>query len=351
MNPNEQGTGCPIPKQAGDVITLSHGEGGRVMRRLIRDRIVAKLGPKNVQLESDAACLGKLSGDIAMTTDSFVVSPLFFPGGDIGSLAVHGTINDLAMAGAKPLYLTLSLIIEEGFSIETLERVIASVASTAEHCEVKIVAGDTKVVTKGAADGLFINTTGIGRFHSSHRCNSSAVRPGDCLLVSGSIARHGIAVMAARESLGFTPEPETDSAALHHVAMELIDCLGSDLRTMRDATRGGVAAVLHEWAEESGHTMCIEESRVPVRSESQGVCELLGLDPLFIANEGTFVAAVASHRVDDALAVLRSHLRIGSPSQIGEVRIRQLSPVLVSRGVGGDQPLDEPLFAMLPRIC
>ncbi|MGB7344710.1 MAG: hydrogenase expression/formation protein HypE [Pirellulaceae bacterium] len=342
---------CYAPSSPGDTITLSHGEGGPAMRRLIRDRIAAKFSGNSIQLHSDAASLGKIAGEIAMTTDSFVVSPIFFPGGDIGSLAVHGTVNDLAMAGAKPLYLTLSLILEEGFPVLTLDRVVDSVAQAAKACDVKVVAGDTKVVSKGAADGIFINTAGIGVYLSDRKLAATAIQSDDVLIVSGPIARHGLAVLAARESLGFTPPPTSDSAPLHLVAAELASALGEDLRTMRDATRGGVSAVLHEWAEESGLAMRIDDSKVPLLPESHSVCELLGLDPLFVANEGTFVAAVAPHRVDDAIAIMQRHAQAGSPAAVGHVRTRQLSPVLISRGLGGDQPLDEPIAAMLPRIC
>ncbi|TWU50567.1 Hydrogenase isoenzymes formation protein HypE [Rubripirellula tenax] len=342
---------CPMPVAPTDTITLSHGEGGRVMRRLIRDRIGAKFGDGNVQLHSDAACLGNLVGEVAMTTDSYVVSPLFFPGGDIGSLAVHGTVNDLAMAGARPLFLTLALILEEGLSVETLDSIIDSIASAARQCDVKIVAGDTKVVPKGAADQIFINTTGIGVHQHTRRMSACQIQPNDCLIVSGPLARHGLAVLAARESIALSPPPRSDSAPLHRVATELLQTLGDDLRTMRDATRGGVAAVLHEWAEESEHAMWVDESTLPLLPESRGVCELLGLDPLFVANEGTFVVAVAPDRVDDALTVLRSHAAVGEPSVIGQARRRKLSPVLVARGLGADQPLDEPIAAMLPRIC
>jgi hydrogenase expression/formation protein HypE len=351
MTATELKFACPVPSNRMDTITLSHGEGGRAMRRLIRDRIAAKFAGETVQLHSDAATLGKITGEIAMTTDSYVVSPIFFPGGDIGSLAIYGTVNDLAMAGAKPLYMTVSFILEEGLPIETLDRVVASMAAAATTCDVKVVAGDTKVVPKGAADGIFINTTGIGVFQSHRRMSATFIQPSDALIVSGPIARHGLAVLAARESIAFSPSPTTDSTPLHRVAMELIEALGEDLRTMRDATRGGVAAVLHEWADECGHTMWIEESRLPLLPESHGVCELLGLDPLFVANEGTFVAAIASHRIQDALDMMQRHASIGSPASIGNARARKLSPVLIARGLGADQPLDEPIAAMLPRIC
>ncbi|TWU46707.1 hydrogenase expression/formation protein HypE [Rubripirellula reticaptiva] len=342
---------CPVSPRSAGTITLAHGEGGPAMRRLIRDRIAAKFNGDTVQLHRDAASLGKIDGEIAMATDSFVVSPIFFPGGDIGSLAVHGTINDLAMAGARPLYLTLSLILEEGLPLDILDRVITSIALAAKDCDVQVVAGDTKVVSKGAADGIFITTTGIGEFLGDHRMDSAAIMPDDAIIVSGPIARHGLAVLAARESIEFDPTPSSDSAPLHTVAAALLETLGRDLRTMRDATRGGVAAVLHEWAEESGQAIWIEEARLPLLAQSRGVCELLGLDPLFVANEGTFVAAVAPHRLDDAINVLKQHATTGSPAHIGQVRERQLSSVLISRGLRADQPLDEPIAAMLPRIC
>jgi hydrogenase expression/formation protein HypE len=260
-------------------------------------------------------------------------------------------VNDLAMAGAKPLYLTLSLILEEGFKIEILDRVIESIAAAAKNCSVDVVAGDTKVVSKGAADGIFINTTGVGVLVGEHRMSGAHIQPGDGLIVSGPIARHGLAVLAARESITFEPPPATDSAPLHRVAMALVETHGSDLRTMRDATRGGVAAVLHEWAEESGQAMWVNEAQLPLLAESRGVCELLGLDPLFVANEGTFVAAVAPHRISDTLDIMQRHALVGAPAHIGYARIRELSPVLIKRGLGSNQPLDEPIAAMLPRIC
>ncbi len=342
---------CPASVSQSDTVMLAHGEGGRLMRRLILERIAWRFGAGDVQFHSDAACLGKLAGDVALTTDSYVVSPLFFPGGDIGTLAVHGTVNDLAMSGARPLFLTLSLILEEGLPLAMLDQVIESVAATAKACGVKIVAGDTKVVPHGAADGMFINTTGVGVYEFHQRMSAANIHPGDSLIISGPIARHGLAVLAARESIALSPSPRSDSAPLHRVAAELLETLGADLRTMRDATRGGVAAVLHEWAEESGHAMWVDGNCLPILPESRGVCELLGLDPLFVANEGTFVAAVAPHHVNQALAILQSHLTIGCPASIGCVRHRELSPVLISRGLGADQPLDEPPVAMLPRIC
>ncbi len=339
---------CPVTHVTSDCVTLMHGEGGRAMRKLIQDRIVAKLSG-SVQVDSDAADIGMHSERIAITTDSFVVSPMFFPGGDIGSLAVFGTVNDLAMAGAEPMFLTLSLIIEEGVALEILDKVIASVARSAIQCDVRIVAGDTKVVPRGAADGIFINTTGIGLLHPPAVLGAGHIQEGDALILSGPIARHGLAVLSARESLGFSPPPTSDSAPLHTISSLLRRELGNDLHAMRDATRGGVAAVLHEWAEACGKAMWIEESKVPLTPSSRGICEMLGLDPLFIANEGTFVAAVAPDRCDEALELMRADSITSEATLVGKVRHRDISSVVVQRAIGVDQPLDEPIGAMLPR--
>ncbi len=344
------GDGCPVPHFPTDTISLAHGEGGPLMRRLIHQRIAARLSVAAHHQHADAAVLGKIDGDIVMTTDSYVVTPLFFPGGDIGSLAVHGTINDLAMAGAQPRYLTVALILEEGLPISDLDRILVSLASSAEAAKVQIVAGDTKVVPRGAADGMFITTTGIGVRPAKVAVGIEKIAVGDAIVVSGPIADHGFAVLAARESLGFDPMPVSDSQPLHHAVAALLRDLGDDLHAMRDATRGGVAAVLHEWAEATGHALWIDEQHIPLRPESRGVSELLGIDPLFVANEGTFVAAVAAERLRDTLAILATH-SAASPAHLGAVRQRVHSPVIIRRRLGVEQPLDEPIAAMLPRIC
>jgi hydrogenase expression/formation protein HypE len=336
--------------QSGQV-ALIHGEGGRAMRSFIRDFIAHRLGADQVQLGRDAAQLTGLAEPVAITTDSYVVTPLLFPGGDIGSLAVHGTVNDLAVSGFEPRYLSLSLVLEEGLSLSVLDRVLRSVADAATRCGVQIVTGDTKVVPKGAADGLFINTTGIGVGSQPPPRGPEAITAATAILVSGDIGRHGVAVLCERESLGFDPAPRTDSAPLHELTAGLQRGLGSDLIAMRDATRGGLAAVLHEWAESSGTAAWIDESRVPVDAMIRGVCETLGLDPMFIANEGRLVAAVAPHRADTAIEILRSFPHSAGASWIGEFHPRSGSPVLIRRGIGVDQPLDEPFSAMLPRIC
>ncbi|MCG8649692.1 MAG: hydrogenase expression/formation protein HypE [Pirellulales bacterium] len=320
------------------------------MRRLIRESIAGKLSMSPRHVNEDSAALGPLQGDVFVTTDSYVVSPLFFPGGDIGSLAVHGTVNDLAMAGAQPRHLTLSLILEEGLPLETLDRVIQRIQQSAAACQIEIVAGDTKVVPRGACDGMFINTTGIGtRIPGSH-VGVDQIQGGDRLLVSGPIAQHGFAVLTAREGLKFAPEPHSDSKPLHPIAADLIQTLGPGLHAMRDATRGGVAAVLHEWAQSTHRTLWIDQQTIPLLPECRGVSELLGIDPLLVACEGTFIAAVDPSCSQTALDVLRRHQRQG-PAIIGQVRPDRDPTVLIQRGVGSDQPLDEPVAAMLPRIC
>lgn len=352
---NEQPTWqlhCPVPIAAdAERVTLAHGEGGRLMRQLIRDRIITQLGSATLRTMDDAAQLAKVDGRLAATTDSFVVSPLFFPGGDIGSLAVFGTVNDLAVSGAQPLYLTLSLILEEGLPLELLDSVLESVAQAASTARVEIVAGDTKVVPRGAVDGLFINTTGIGALVEPVPPGPTGLREGDELIVSGSIGRHGIAVLCAREELGLEPPPASDCAPLVAACEVLRERLGSRLQAMRDATRGGVAAVLHEWAEASGLTMTIAEDGLPVTPDIRGACELLGLDPLHIANEGTMVVAVAPDGAEEAVAALRTLPQTSGAARMGSITARQIAPVTVRRLLGSQQPLDDPLGAPLPRIC
>jgi hydrogenase expression/formation protein HypE len=339
---------CPTERANGDCILLAHGEGGRLMRQLLRERIVPILGTSTVE---DAGRIPTDAGELAITTDGFVVSPLFFPGGDIGSLAVFGTVNDLAVAGADPLCITLGLIIEEGLPLDQLDRILSSIAAAAKECEVRVVAGDTKVVPRGAADKLFINTAGVGRYRDVSRLSCQRIQVGDVLIVSGPIGQHGIAVLAARENLNLHPEPQSDSASLRMACAALHNELGHDLRAMRDATRGGVSAVLHEWAEASSTTLKLDENKLPVTATTRGVCELLGLDPLYVANEGTFVAAVKPAAQKRALEVLRS-LSVSAQAQvIGTVIAKRSSPVVIERMLGSLQPVDEPTGAPLPRIC
>jgi hydrogenase expression/formation protein HypE len=287
---------------------------------------------------------------MAFTTDHFVVSPLFFPGGDIGRLCVLGTTNDLAVAGARPLWMSLGLILEEGLPIETLARVLDSIADAAREVGVAVMTGDTKVVPRGAADSIYVNTAAIGELIAPVPPGPAAIEIGDALLVSGPIGRHGIAVLAKREQLGFSPEPQSDCGSLLP-AVEALRQNSIVVRALRDATRGGVAAVLHEWARTCGHTLVVNESEVPVSDDVRGACELLGLDPLNIANEGTMVIAVEADHATAALAALRSVPGHERAATIGAVRDAALAPVVVRRGLGREIPLDEPQGAPFPRIC
>lgn len=341
---------CPLPLDAGDRITLAHGEGGRLMRRWIEEQLLPVLGNDSLCELNDAAHLTCPSSRIALSTDSFVVSPLFFPGGDIGQLAVFGTVNDLAVSGAEPRWLSLALIIEEGLPLATLNRVLQSIADAARRCGVSIVAGDTKVVPRGAADQLFINTAGVGELIHPAPPGPGHLQPGDQILVSGPIGRHGIAVLCARESFGFEPPPASDCGPLHAPLTALREA-GMIPRCVRDATRGGLTAVLHEWTGQADVSLLLDESALPVTAEVRAACELLGLDPCHLANEGTFVAAVPEDQVEATLALLRRFPETAEATRIGAAIPRRFSPVEILRASGRAMPLDEPSGAPLPRIC
>jgi hydrogenase expression/formation protein HypE len=344
---------CPVPISAdADRISLQHGEGGRLMRRLIEERILPRFrdSADAARLPGDAALLEQVNGRLAVTTDSFVVSPLFFPGGDIGRLAVFGTVNDLVVSGAEPLWLSLSLIIEEGLPVNVLDRVLDSVAVAAAEAGVRVATGDTKVVPRGAVDGLFLNTSGIGRVLEPAPPGPETLEAGDELIVSGPIGRHGIAILAAREQLGLIPPPETDCGCLRNSVQALRDAT-IPVRAMRDATRGGVTAILHEWAAACGLTLTIDESSIPLTPDVRGASELLGLDPLHIANEGTMLIAVSRGSGDAAVAALRRSPVSATAAVIGRVAEKNFAPVTIVRSLGRELPLDEPLGVLLPRIC
>lgn len=334
----------------GDRILLAHGEGGRLSRQLVAERIATRFANEFLTPLADAARLPPLAGRPVLTTDSFVVTPLFFPGGDIGSLAVFGTANDLAVAGARPRWLSLALILEEGLPFALLDRVLESIAAAAIRADMQVVTGDTKVVPRGAADQLFITTTGLGELIEPAPDGPQALTPGDELLVSGPIGRHGIAVLAARDALGFEPPPQSDCGPLF-ASVEALRTSGIPCRAIRDATRGGVAAVLHEWAAASRCTLEIDEGQLPVTGDVRGACELLGLDPLFVACEGTMVVAVPPGWAAAAVSALRQHSESAGAAVIGRVISPAAAPVVVRRMFGKLQPLDEPSGAPLPRIC
>lgn len=342
---------CPAPLPATDRILLAHGEGARLSRRLVRDIFRAALDNEFLHPLADAAVLPASAGRWALSTDSYVVSPLFFPGGDIGKLAVYGTVNDLAVCGAEPLYLSLAFILEEGMPLRTLRDVAASIASAAAECGVAVVTGDTKVVPRGAADQLFVNTTGLGRMRPGVDLGMQHIRPGDRLLVSGTLGDHGIAILAAREGFGFETSPASDAAPLAGLVADLL-ASGAQVRFMRDPTRGGVSAVLHEIAEAAGLSLIVEEAALPLSPAVRGACELLGLDPLYVANEGKLLAVVAPEDAAAALACLRRHPLGADAALIGDVGPFGSPEVLVRGVLGGPmRVLDEPSGAPLPRIC
>ena len=340
---------CPLPFAGYDRIVLAHGGGGRVMHHLIRDVFLAAFGDARNARGHDGAVL-ELNGAVAVTTDAFTVRPLFFPGGDIGSLAVHGTVNDLAMCGARPLYLTASFILEEGLPLEDLRRIVGSMARAAHAASVAIVAGDTKVVERGKGDGVFIATTGVGRVESRQPIAAERVRPGDAVLVSGPVGDHGIAVMLAREGLAIEAAIVSDSAP---VAASMLALLGADVdvHCLRDPTRGGLATVLCEIASAAGLGVRIAEAAVRVRPVVADACELLGLDPLYVACEGRFVAFVAGPDSDRALAALHGTPGGEEACVIGHVTADHPSMVVLEGPLGGERILDMLSGEQLPRIC
>ncbi|WP_028491264.1 hydrogenase expression/formation protein HypE [Thioalkalivibrio sp. ALE19] len=331
-----------------EIVRLAHGGGGRLQARLLDEVILPALGARACGAP-DAAVLDAPGGRLAMTTDSFVVRPLFFPGGDIGRLAVHGTVNDLAMAGARPLWLTLGLILEEGLPLEDLRRVLASVSAAAEECGVQVVAGDTKVVEAGHGDGVYINTSGAGVVPNGVGIKPTAIRPGDVLLASGDLGRHGVAILAARENLGLEPPVPSDSASVAAGVAALLDA-GVPVHALRDPTRGGTLAALQELAEASGSRLVLDDAAIPVREDVRGACEILGLDPLHSACEGRFLAAVPADHAEQALAILRSVPETRDAVAIG--RAAAGDPAVIRRlATGVERRLVLPAGEQLPRIC
>jgi hydrogenase expression/formation protein HypE len=338
---------CPIPTQKYSHIVMAHGGGGKLMRQLIEQMFLATFKQPN-QIEHDAAVLNIDRNKIAFTTDSYVVNPLFFPGGNIGSMAVYGTVNDLAMAGARPVYLSLSFILEEGLEILTLWEVVKSIKTAAEISQVQIVTGDTKVVDKGKADKIFINTTGIGIIEHNLSINPLSVQPEDAIILSGDIGQHGMAIMAVREGLDFETSIKSDSAPLAETILELLDA-GIEIHCLRDLTRGGLASALHEISSGVNLQITINESLIPVHEEVQGACEILGLDPLYIANEGRFVVFVPQKAVPKTLAILQS--KNSEASLIGSVNSLANPLVIMNSKIGAKRIVDLLTGEQLPRIC
>jgi hydrogenase expression/formation protein HypE len=341
---------CPVPIGSYPTVLLAHGGGGRLMHQLIAQVFAPAFANPALDAQHDAAVVSVGPTRIALTTDSYVVNPLFFPGGDIGSLAVNGTVNDLAMAGATPVALSAGFILEEGFPIETLARVVSSMREAAASVSVHIVTGDTKVVDRGKGDGVFINTTGIGVLHHGLTIGPAAVVPGDAVILSGDIGRHGIAIMATREGLDFETTIESDCAPLVAPVLDLI-ASGIDVHCLRDLTRGGLASGLNEIVATSGASIVVDERAVPVREDVRGACELLGFDPLYVANEGRFVAFVPKAHVERAVDVLRRHQVSAGAVVIGEVTADDSKLVTMKTRIGATRIVDLLSGEQLPRIC
>lgn len=331
-------------------IDMTHGSGGRAMAQLVDELFAPAFRNDYLAQGNDQAILPPPGGRLAIATDSHVISPLFFPGGDIGSLAVHGTVNDLAMGGATPLYLSAGFILEEGLPLADLKRIVDSMAAAARDAGVRIVTGDTKVVERGHGDGVYISTTGIGVVADGVQLCGSQARPGDAILVSGTLGEHGMAVMSQRENLGFASPIVSDSAALHTLAAALM-AASPGLRLMRDPTRGGLATTLNEIARQSGVGMQLQEDAIPLQPAVRAACEFLGLDPLYVANEGKLIAVCPAAEADAALAALRAHPLGRHAANIGQVVADPHHFVRVRTPFGGERLLDWLAGEMLPRIC
>ena len=331
-------------------ITLSHGSGGKATQTLIEAVFLEAFSNPLLAPLEDGAVLAAHGGRFAFTTDSYVVSPLFFPGGDIGDLAVNGTVNDLAVSGARPLWLSAGFILEEGFPVADLERIVGSMAAAAERAGVQVVTGDTKVVQRGKADGCYVNTAGVGVIERPVELGMATARPGDAVIVSGPIGEHGITIMLARGELDIESEVTSDTAPLNGLVERLLDA-APGVRGLRDATRGGVATICNEVARAAGVAVVVDEEAVPVRADVRGACELLGIDPLYVACEGRLVAVVDGDQVDAAMAALRSHPLGEGAAVIGRVRDDPPGLVLLKTSFGGTRIVDLLVGDPLPRIC
>lgn len=346
-----RGPQCPIPISDYPTVMLAHGGGGRLTQMLIERLFLPAFANPALEALHDGAILEVNGIRLAFSTDSFTISPLFFPGGDIGSLAVHGTVNDLAMCGARPVGLSAGFILEEGLPMDDLWRAVQSMQAAAQAVDVPIVTGDTKVVERGSGDGMFINTAGLGLIPEGVHISSTRARPGDVVLINGSIADHGIAVMSVREGLEFETALTSDSAPLVDVVFSILDQVGEQVHVLRDPTRGGVASALNEIAAQAGVGIRLEETRIPVGEAVRGACEILGLDPLYVANEGKFLAIVGPEAAEAVLATMRDHPLGQQAAVIGEVVADHPGKLLLRSRIGGLRVVDMLSGEQLPRIC
>jgi hydrogenase expression/formation protein HypE len=341
---------CPLPINQLSEVQMGHGSGGKLSAQLIENLILPAFRNPALEPLDDQAVLALDGARVAFTTDSYVVTPIFFPGGDIGELAVNGTVNDLAMGGARPLYLSLAFILEEGLPLADLQRVIESARRAAERAGVRIVTGDTKVVGKGSGDRIFINTSGIGVIPAGIEMSSSRIKPGDAILLSGTIGDHGIAILSRRQGLEFEGELLSDTAPLHELAAAALRACPT-IHAMRDPTRGGLAATLVEFASRRHLGIEVDETSIPMRDTVRGACEILGLDPLLVANEGKLVAFVPPQHSERVLVALRNHPLGRDAARIGVVTEKHPGFVIMKTPIGGERVLDLPFGEPLPRIC
>jgi len=331
-------------------VDMTHGSGGRAMAQLIDELFIKHFDNELLNQGNDQAMFNVPPGRLVMSTDGHVVSPLFFPGGDIGSLSVHGTVNDVAMSGAMPLYLSAGFILEEGFPLADLEKIVISMAAAAKSAGVPVVTGDTKVVEKGKGDGVFITTTGVGVVPEGLDISGSNAKPGDCIIISGYIGDHGVAIMSSRENLGFETQIVSDSAALHGLIKEMVSAVPT-IKCLRDPTRGGLGSTLNEIAQQSNVGIRLYEENIPVRKEVEAACELLGIDPLYVANEGKLIAVCPEEHVQKLLDVMKNHNHGIDAAKIGEVVEDEFAFVTMQTTFGGNRIVDWLAGEQLPRIC
>lgn len=341
---------CPMPTLDFDRITLGHGSGGLLTNKLLDSGVFSLLSNPLLDERHDGVVFN-LEGPLAFTTDSFVISPVFFPGGNIGELAVNGTVNDIAMCGALPKYLSLSFILEEGLPMTEFWDVLVAVKYACEQAGVEIVTGDTKVVERGKGDKVFINTTGIGTLHPNARIGKQHILPGDKVIVSGNVATHGVAILSVREGLQFETTIESDTTCLNHAVKAILDKHGQDIRLLRDPTRGGVATVLNEIARDTRLGVEIREKDIAVKEDVLAACEILGLDPLYVANEGIFIAVVAPESAPGIIETLADHMPNGKPAIIGEITEAHPGQVVLQSNIGGRRVVNMLVGEQLPRIC
>ncbi|TAF63630.1 MAG: hydrogenase expression/formation protein HypE [Cytophagales bacterium] len=339
-----------MPKLDFEVITLGHGSGGLLTNQLLESGVFNILNNEILAQKHDGAIL-PITGQIAFTTDSFVISPLFFPNSNIGELAIHGTLNDLAMCGAIPQYLSLSFILEEGLTMEELWEILLAIKVATEKAGIQIVTGDTKVVEKGKGDKIFINTAGIGTLHPKAQISLQRIKPNDAIIISGSIANHGIAIMSVREGLTFETTLQSDTKALHHATKILLDHFGEQIHLLKDPTRGGVAAVLNEVARDAKIGIELHQKYIPIAEQVEGACEILGLDPLYVANEGIFISIVDEKIANDYLELLKSLPEGKEAAIIGKVVEQHPKQVVLNSQIGGKRVVNMPIGEQLPRIC